>query len=181
MKLIRKLKEAFTVTRAILLASACFLVYAIFVQIPIPFDEQMRGRVMLSIGEQTVSDYGLSSQNAEDESDLSLDSSWLLFTTCVRENFNFVSRELQRDGEMVTVVFFNSSNTIAESIINVVVYGPGSYSPISIRLAGRASGYAQRMVEVYHFPTNTDRLRSLDNEMFDGERYSGTRVWRGLI
>lgn len=92
-------------------------------------------------------------------------------------------RTIERDGEMVDVIFYCATRTLWDILFL------GDRSGGSWAIVGNLnddtiyhSGYEERRTEIYYFPANSlGQLKRLSDESFDEQRKNATLVWSGII
>jgi hypothetical protein len=94
------------------------------------------------------------------------------------DNIHFVSRELIREGEKVTVIYFYPSQTLIKRFAEITI----TDSIVNItRLAYRAAGEDLKTVEVYYLPENLRKIGQRSDDWYDLARFNGILIWSGLI
>jgi transcriptional regulator with XRE-family HTH domain len=94
------------------------------------------------------------------------------------DKIHFVSRELTRGGERVTVIYFYPSQTLIKRFAEIMI----TDSIVNLtRLAYRAVGEDLKTVEVYYLPENLRRIGQRSDDWYDCARFNGILIWSGRI
>ena len=204
-KFARSKRRATLCRRIVTLLVFCLLCFVFLVQIPLPRDVSVHPQIYLisqihldyvdldawntGIVRTQSSKKGsrreLATNNLDDvrrcvgeEYDLTRGWSKLIIASSYNDKINHVARELTRDGETVTVVYFYPSQTLITRLIelleNDIIFN-------TISLADRLANDEHKMVEVYYLPENFHKINNLRDDRYDAERHNGLLVWSGLI
>ena len=145
--------------RTIVLVVIGVIIFIFFVQIPLT-------RVR-SINPQII----LNSETHQDHTEL-------IMNAFLWDNIHFVSRELVREGENVTVIYFYPSQTLIKRFAEIMI----TDSVVNFtRLAYRTNGEALKAVEVYYLPENLQKIDQCSDDWYDLARFNGILIWSGLV
>lgn len=89
---------------------------------------------------------------------------------------SYVYRELVRDDELITVVYFNLSTSAANLVLPFII---GRFSIDELLVRGIDDD--PRTVEIYFLSLNQRRIQQLCDESFDAKRVYGQLVWNGIV
>ena len=112
--------------------------------------------------------------------DLSMGRSELRQWVYHKDNIYFISRDLVRNGETITVVYYYLTNTRAQRFYYERLYWE-SQAPKTVNLVERAAGDALKLIEVYYLRADFNEMGQFDDELYDAERLNAECVWLGLI
>ena len=143
----------------IVLAVIGVIIFILFAQIPLTRIRSINPQIVL---------------NAETHRD----QTELIMNAFLLDNIHFVSRELLRDDERVTVIYFYPSQTLIKRFAEIVI----SDSIVNFtRLAYRANGEDVKAVEVYYLPENLQKIDQCSDDWYDLARFNGILIWSGLV
>lgn len=111
-----------------------------------------------------------------------LTSTKLVMASYGRNHIRYIYRELIRNNEPVTVIYFN----ISQSVVNIIFdFGWNIFdwnrNWRMYDVVVREANDKQRTVEVYFLPTNLRRIYGLCDAGFDAERANGVNVLNKLV
>ena len=113
---------------------------------------------------------------------ISQQSMLITLTGSYPARFHFIYRNISRDNEAVTVVYFNAVRS-PKDIVNYI-FMPWRYPRFQHHhlVDGRISP-EPRVVEVYFMPIDMDvrAMDDLSDKWFDGKREYGLLIWNGEI
>jgi len=158
-RLAKKESLAKLLKRTIVLAVIGIIIFVLFVQIPLTRVRSINPQIILN-------------------SEIHQDHTELIINAFLWDNIHFVSRELEREGEKVTVIYFYPSQTLIKRFAEIMI----TDSIVNLtRLAYRTDGEDMKAVEVYYLPENLRKIGHRSDDWYDLTRFNGILIWSGLL
>jgi len=193
---VKKLKAAILRRNAAAAFTACLVIligllaYGFLYQIPLPYDSYRMKAEIVKMGYTTLEN-GDRAWTFFDGDELgNADTAWDRLTLAdyalSRVTRHVYGRDINRNGEMVRVVYYCYTKTP----INSLLY---DYDRAEDRVSGRMistdiygeaydrEDYKPKMIEVYYLPMSFNKIQNLSNEDFDAIRTNSIPVWKGEI
>ena len=90
-----------------------------------------------------------------------------------------VYKDIERNGELIRVVYFRCSPTIANLISDFITVEHHPHTQIWID--GRSGDDTPKKVEIYYLTDGFEKLEALTDEQFDTERQKAILLWSGVV
>ena len=208
MSILRKLKAFLTLKRMILIIIAFLLVIAFSAKIPIKYDavdypqislnteihhdyidqelwnEVFNYRYVLPKGDISELDTDNLARVKEvtgETYNITMGYSNLtLLNYYGRGNIYHISRNIPRNDESVTVIYFYYSTTLVDRF-NYFLPKFDSPVPNTVRLAERNAGNEHKMVEIYYLQADFRIVEEFSDESYYAQKDNGMLVWSGMI